>query len=577
MTFREQLDDYMMKIGATQGELSKVSGLSGSTISRYRSGNRVPSSESNHLKRIADGLYKLSEAAGTGFSWRQIYDDLRSACSEGLSVEYSVWLANLNFLLKTIGIRGAALSRALNYDPSSISKILSGGRKPADIGKFTSNVASYVVRVTAESRNLDYLASLLRFPERTPISETALCSAIIRWLGSNEEPYSSNPIGGFLEKLDRFNLDDYIKAVNLEDVHLLTGPCNLPTVKFYSCGEEALTGEIDFIRATLLARSDDECILYSDFPTLSRDPSMRFFKLWLVGMSLILRRGLHVSLIIDINRPLSELAIGLEGYLPLVMTGQVNIYYLKNAEESNFCHALKVSGAVIFEGVSIRGKQDEGRFTLTKQREDVRYFRRQAEYLRGMSLQLLDSYRENRKQEYFACLAEIDSSEGPIRMVTGSLPIFTIPEDVLLDLLKRRKIPQEQIEEILMFRVQSRMHMHEILQSRTFTVEFPDLSEEAFSESPICLMLSDVFFPEDVPYTYEAYDAHRRATQEFSKEHPNLILVHDAKPVFRNLTYSVIGDEQVFISKNVSPAIHFCSRNPRLVQLFRYFIPPVRD
>ena len=577
MTFQETLNDYLARTEATQADLAKLSSLSGSTISRYRSGDRCPSIESRHLLQIADGFFLLAKEKGLDIPKKQIYQDFRNSISGGLTVEYSTWLQNLTFLLKSIGIRGGALARAIDYDPSSISKILSGSRKPADVGEFTSDVAAYAIRVAAETRSLEYLASLLRFPEDTPVSEAALQPALIRWLGSNEEPYGKNPIGGFLEKLDHFSLDDYLKAVNLDDVKLFTLPHQQPTVKLYSGIDELLTAEIDFIRATLLSHSTEDCLLYSDFPSLTRDPSMNFFKLWMVGMSLLLKRGLRFDLIVDISKPLREIAVGIEAYLPLLMTGQINIFYLKTPECGNFCHQIRVSGAAVLVGISLQGRLEEGRFTLTKRREDLRFFRRQAEHLRANALPLTEVFRENRQKDYLACIDEIENIKGNVRFVTGSLPIFSIPEDVLRDLLKLRNIDENSIAKILKYRARCFRSIMKIVKTRTFTVEYPDLTEEAFNADPICLMLSDVFFPEDVPYTYEAYDAHRKAMKEFSEKHPNLILIQDSKPAFRNLTYSVAGDEHVIISKNVSPAIHFCIRNPRIAQVFKFFIPPLRD
>ena len=577
MNFRETLNDYFAKTDSTQAELARVSGLSGSTISRYRSGERTPSIESRHLLQIADGFSALAKAHGIMLSVKDVYQDFRNSISDVLTVDYSTWLQNLVFLLKSVGIKGGALSRAIGYDSSSISKILSGSRKPANISEFTADVSAYAIRVAAETRSLEYLASLVRFPENTPFSEAALKSAIIRWLGSNEEPCARNPIGGFLEKLDHFNLDDYIRAVNLDDVKLLTLPNELPNVKLYSGKEGMFDGEIDFIRATLLSHSTEDVLLYSDFPALTREVSMGFFKLWMVGMSLLLKRGLHLDLIVDINKPLDELAVGIEGYLPLIMTGQINIYYLKSPECGHFCHSLRVSGAAVLVGFALQGNVGEGRFTLSKRRENLRFFRRQVELLRSDALPLMEVYRENRRNDYMSCLDQVSKSTENVRFVTGTLPFFAIPEKVLLDLLKLRNVSEDQIDMILKYRNRAYRDMTKIVKTRTFTVEYPNLTEEAFREDPICLMLSDVFFPEDVPYTYEAYDAHRKAMKEFAETHPNLVLISDSKPAFRNLTYSVVGDDFVIISKNVSPAIHFCIRNAKLAQAVKFFIPPIKE
>ena len=45
MTFSEQLNEYLSVLNCSAKELSQISGLSNSVISRYRSGERVPRPE----------------------------------------------------------------------------------------------------------------------------------------------------------------------------------------------------------------------------------------------------------------------------------------------------------------------------------------------------------------------------------------------------------------------------------------------------------------------------------------------------------------------------------------------------
>ena len=52
MTFSEQLNEYLSILNCSAKELSQISGLSNSVISRYRSGERVPRPESEKIKSI---------------------------------------------------------------------------------------------------------------------------------------------------------------------------------------------------------------------------------------------------------------------------------------------------------------------------------------------------------------------------------------------------------------------------------------------------------------------------------------------------------------------------------------------
>ena len=62
MTFCEQLNEYINKIGCSSKDLVCASGLSSSVISRYRRGDRNPNIRSKQLEQLSDGLYKLSNS-----------------------------------------------------------------------------------------------------------------------------------------------------------------------------------------------------------------------------------------------------------------------------------------------------------------------------------------------------------------------------------------------------------------------------------------------------------------------------------------------------------------------------------
>lgn len=61
MTFSEQLNEYLSVLNCSAKELSQISGLSNSVISRYRSGERVPRPESEKLNQLCEGIYLLSK------------------------------------------------------------------------------------------------------------------------------------------------------------------------------------------------------------------------------------------------------------------------------------------------------------------------------------------------------------------------------------------------------------------------------------------------------------------------------------------------------------------------------------
>ena len=59
MSFKECLNEYIKQIQCTGKELAVSSGISETVISRYRKGERMPSADSEYLKKLSDGIIKI--------------------------------------------------------------------------------------------------------------------------------------------------------------------------------------------------------------------------------------------------------------------------------------------------------------------------------------------------------------------------------------------------------------------------------------------------------------------------------------------------------------------------------------
>lgn len=77
------------------------------------------------------------------------------------------------------------------------------------------------------------------------------------------------------------------------------------------------------------------------------------------------------------------------------MTGQVSPYYIKGIQNSVFLHFLKVSGTVALSGEAISGYHSDGKYYLTKSKDEVAYYNKRANELLSNAHSLMDIYRED--------------------------------------------------------------------------------------------------------------------------------------------------------------------------------------
>lgn len=576
MNFRDQLIEYMTLIGCTNKELADAAGIGTGTVGRWRTGKNEPSPDSELLGRLIDGLYRLAVKNGVGLSREAIAQSLRETLHTVLTVDYDTFIGNLNTLLQKLDIRGGELARHLNFDQSYIYRILNGTRRPAEPDKFTSNIARYIVGKYGKGESLFIMASLFGRDAEELAQEHHLYDAIIAWLGSNSPVAADDPMQQFLEKLDAFSLDEYIRIIRFDDIKLTTLPFQLPTTKVYCGLREMMESELDFMKATILSKSMQDCILYSDMPmeVMAKDPD--FPKKWMMGRAMMLKKGLHLIIIHNVNRPFAEMMLGLEGYIPMYMTGQIAPYYLPKATNDVFHHFLNVSGAAALVGDAIAGHHEKGRYTLTKSKEDVSYFREKAELLLSKALPLMQTYRSDKAAEFQQVLRQLWQEESR-RMTFSSLPLFTMSEELLQKILLRNGASLSDRERIMAYHAAYRDDADKLLQKYRISMKVPLFTETAFHENPPCLCLSEIFVEEDICYTYEEYKQHLQQTFFFAEQYENCHIQTSDVPSFRNISFSIIGSKCVVVSKDKSPTIHFVIHHPKMVQAFKNFIPPIVD
>ena len=161
-------------------------------------------------------------------------------------------------------------------------------------------------------------------------------------------------------------MNEYIKAIHFDELKVPSVPFQFSTSKTYTGIKEMMESELDFLKATVLSKSTESVIMYSDMPMEEMSKDSEFPKKWMFGMAMMLKKGLHLNMIHNIDRSLSEMMLGLESWIPMYMTGQVSPYYLKNVQNNVFLHFLKVSGTAALSGEAIVGCHSDGRYYLTK-------------------------------------------------------------------------------------------------------------------------------------------------------------------------------------------------------------------
>lgn len=354
----------------------------------------------------------------------------------GMETDYGSFCKNLNLLLKSLSVNYNDLAKTLSFDPSYISRILSGQRRPGNLPKFLADVSGYLARRYSDETQTSVIADLTGCTLQEAASQSSCAQAIRPFLGS-AAAQKEHPMTSFLTKLDTFDLNEFMRSIRFEEMKVPTVPFQLPTTKTYHGIREMMQAELDFLRSVVLSRSRQDVILYSDMPMeeMSKDPE--FPKKWMFGMAMLLRKGLHLHNIHNVHRPLPEMMLGLESWIPMYMTGQISPYYLRNQTNHIFLHFIRSAGTVAISGEAISGKHANGRYLVARSKDDVAYYRHRAEDLLRRAMPLMHIFRKEQETDFQMQKKKLRKKGGAYRMIRNAPPLFTMSEGLLSRILKR--------------------------------------------------------------------------------------------------------------------------------------------
>lgn len=574
MKLSEKLNEYIEILNCTAKEISSISGLSEATISRYRSGGRVPETDSEPFEQLCEAITLLAETKQHSDITKASVKESFLDCTDVITTDKEQLLKNFNTLISVLNINIAKLCRYANYDTSTIFRFRNGSRQPSEPTKFAAAIAGYISKEMDSAEERFVLAELIGCSQEELSDSSKKFDKIQNWLLNGKSTRTDN-ISKFLTKLDEFDLKEYIKAIRFDELKIPSVPFQLPTSKTYCGLKEMMESDLDFLKATVLSKSMEPVIMYSDMPMGEMAKDSEFPKKWMFGMAMMLKKGLHLNQIHNLDRSFEDMMLGLESWIPMYMTGQISPYYLKNVQNNVFLHLLKVSGTVALSGEAISGYHSEGKYYLTKSKDEVSYYKKRAQELLSSAHPLMDIYREENAGALNAFLIGYARTEGKRRSILSSLPIYTMDKDYLEQLLAKRTLSEAEKESILSYADSQRLMMEEILKTETVEDEIPYITPEEFDCYPMILSLSAMFCEKEIFYTYEEYEEHLKQTKLFAETHPNYTLNQTSAHIFRNLQIYIHEGKWAMVSKNKAPVIHFVIHHPKLREAIENFIPPV--
>ena len=574
MKFNDTLNTYLESLNCSSKKLSKESGLSEPTISRYRSGERTPAKDSNQFKKLINAIFNIAKENGKNkYSLDKITSDFVSTF-ENDNFDYETFSNNFNTLITSLKINMNEMAKYIVFDPSHISRIRYGKSKPSNPIEFTNKICSYILFKYKSPDDLNNLIEIIGCDK--DIANEKIYDVLFTFLTS-EKKILKNQISDFLHNLDTFNLDDYIKVIKFDKLKVPNIPFYKGKTKHYYGIEEMKEGELNFFKSTVLSKSKEDIFMCSDMPMEDMAKDTDFGKKWMFAIAMCLKKGHHLNIIHNLDRPFNEMMLGLESWIPIYMTGQISPYYLSNLKNNIYNHLNYVSAAVALSGECINGFHNKGMYYLTTNKNEIEYYKEKSDLLLKKARPLMEIYRESNIKEYHLFLKKDENIVCDRTRYISSLPLFTISDELLIKILKRNKLTKEEINKIIKYKNNEFKYMNSILKKNKVFDYIYVIKENDFKNDTPSLSLNNLFIDKIINYTYKEYIEHLKLTNEYAKNNKNYNVLTEKDKTFKNITITILKNNHVIISKNSNPTIHFVIRHPKLVAAIESFNPLVKE
>lgn len=452
-----------------------------------------------------------------------------------------------------------------------------GIRKPLIISDFANGVCKFIINNYLDTNN-ELIKDLIKCDDKDFKDSDIITDKLYYWFTHNVNKNNNDyNVDNFIKKLDNFDLNDYIKSIKFDKLFTPTFPRLKTKSQIYYGLDGYKDAQLEVLKQSAFFKSKDDIFWYSNMPMIEASKDLKFTKKYMLYLAFILKKGIRLNIIHDLDRPFKELMLGLEGWIPLYMTGQISPYYFKN--NSNYLYSIIecVSGNAILHGECVTGNLDKCKLLVSTKKDDITYYRETSNLLLKKASPLMNIYTSEKKKEFLKISNAYLNNKSKRKNILLNLPCYTISDELLNKILDHNNVSKSDRNNIYELIKNEKDNISNILSNTTIVDEIKILSEDEFNTNPCFLDLSKYYYDNKIIYNYDEYLEHIELIKKFKKDYKNYNYKINNKNVFNNINIFVIDNKQVIISKVNNPITNFVIYHPMLINAIQNFVAPINE
>ncbi len=452
----------------------------------------------------------------------------------------------LDFLMRLTDTRNSTLARALNFDPSYISRIRANRRGIPRNQDFIEPAAHVFAHKLTGHLEQEIFASTLGIPQdQLPLGK-GLEEVIASWLDDGL------PMGHAKPKPSMANVSAH------EDRWLAGIPTSVAPAQVL-LGRQGRREA--FLRLlTLVAKPDgpNQLLIYSSEDTswLFQDPD--YTQLWSEAMLKVIRTGTQITVIHSINRNIGEMLDGLRKWIPLYATGAIRPLYCPRIRDGIFRESLYVAPGQAAMAAYSCDAMETAPLTFVTDQATVEAFVQQFRAFEGLCTDLGHAYSPNDVAELLGELNRVRHASKKLIHLGAAPSLATLPEGVAQSWARRHSSPLP-----LQARRQSKDWARSYLEAGNTIVDIVRDEKEPCATVPLQAM--------DIRYSQEERQRHIESARCLAQKYENYEL-YEIGSHPEGISVVVAEDHAALASFQETPGVTMSLFEPRLVSALGEFL-----
>ncbi len=478
----------------------------------------------------------------------------------------------LNFLMDITKTTNSSLAMTSSLDPSYISRLRNGKRKPVKGASYIGAFARFFSRRIHSAGQNEVFREILLPYAALPENESALADFLHHWLVNNDlnsghltrtsvqMHTDAVPRGGLNQELD----GNVIPFLNT-------------TCGIYQGIQERRLAAVHFLSTILKQNSPMTLLFFSDedMSWMIGDPV--FYQKWSELMGQIIAKGNRIKIIHDLTRGLDEILSSIQLWIPLYLSGAIESYYYPRKRDGIYKRSLFIAPGLCAVSSNSIGTMtaDESTAAFHQDLQMIQALENEFNHYLTLCRPLMSIFTPDKHQNYLSLLESFDNECASTILKTPHLSMLSMPEPLIETILLRYF--ETSYDETRIFYGKRLEHFQRSLISNNFTEIFSVPQQETLLAGKAGITLSNPFGSVAGFYTPDEYRQHLDHVDVLLKRYDNYNVCIEKLEC--SLGYTLYAKEStgIFVTKTTIPAIVLFIQESNLFAGFWDFLIDLKE